>query len=103
MLRPGQTVALRSPPNEALIEAMLPDGYKAEPRPNGKDGHQDCRLKPMHGPGESYSDVIIRGARADGERALTPFCCAAFPSMRYRPGQCLETAPWSYLTCAPRC
>ena len=42
---------------------MLPDGYKAEPRPNGKDGHRDCRLKPMHGPIESYSDVIIRVAR----------------------------------------
>ena len=67
MLRPGQTVAPRSlPPHEALIEAMLPDGYKAEPRPNGKDGHRDCRLKPMHGPIESYSDVILRlaaGAR----------------------------------------
>jgi hypothetical protein len=49
MLRPGQTVAPRSlPPHGALIEAMLPDGYKAEPRPNGKDGHRDCRLKPMH-------------------------------------------------------
>jgi hypothetical protein len=63
MLRPGQTVAPRSPPHEALIEAMLPDGYRAEPRPNGKDGHRDCRLKPMHGPIESYSDVIIRVAR----------------------------------------
>jgi hypothetical protein len=47
MLRPGQTVAPRSlPPHEALIEAMLHDGYKAEPRPNGKDGHRDCQLKP---------------------------------------------------------
>jgi hypothetical protein len=64
MLRPGQTVAPRSPPHAALIEAMLPDGYKAEPRPNGKDGHRDCRLKPMHGPGQSYSDVILRGAHA---------------------------------------
>jgi hypothetical protein len=42
---------------------MLPDGYKAEPRPNGKDGHRDCRPKPMHGPIESYSDGIIRLAR----------------------------------------
>jgi hypothetical protein len=47
---------------------MLPDGYKAEPRPNGKDGHRDCRLKPMRGPGESYSEVILRLAKTARKR-----------------------------------
>jgi hypothetical protein len=50
---------------------MLPDGYKAEPRPNGKDGHRGCRLKAMRGPGESYSDVIIRLAKGEGGDLMT--------------------------------
>jgi hypothetical protein len=37
--------------------------------------------------------LIIRVARADGERALTPFCCTAFSSMRYRPGNASRRLP----------
>jgi hypothetical protein len=49
------------------IEATLADGYEAEARPDGKGGYlvtlpHDVldRLKAMRGPGESYSDVILR-------------------------------------------
>jgi hypothetical protein len=48
----------------------LPEGSKAEARPDGKGDYlvalPHCvidRLKALRGPGDSYSDVIIRIAR----------------------------------------
>jgi hypothetical protein len=57
---------------EALvaIAATLPDTREADARPDGKGGYLIVlphavldRLKAMRGPGESYSDVILRLAR----------------------------------------
>ena len=54
---------------EALdaIEATLPDGREADRRSDGKGGYFVTlphaavdRLKALRGPGESYSDVILR-------------------------------------------
>jgi len=65
---------------EALsaIAATLPDNREAERRPDGKGGflvtldHRLLdRLKAMRGPGESYSDVIIRLARGEGQRPMS--------------------------------
>jgi hypothetical protein len=60
-----------SPAAFAAIEATLPDDREAEARPDGKGGYLVAlphgvldRLGAMRGPGESYSDVIIRVARA---------------------------------------
>ena len=59
---------------EALsaIAATLPEGREADRRPDGKCGYSvtlPCamlnRLKSLRGPGESYSDVILRLATAD--------------------------------------
>jgi predicted CopG family antitoxin len=54
----------------AAIAATLADESRAETRPDGKGGflitlpHSVMdRLKALRGPGESYSDVIIRVAR----------------------------------------
>jgi hypothetical protein len=54
----------------AAIAATLPSGSKADVRPDGKGGYLITlpprvidALKAMRGPGESYSDVIIRIAR----------------------------------------
>jgi hypothetical protein len=50
--------------------ATLPEGLRAQARPDGKGGYlivlpRDVleRLKALRGPGDSYSDVIIRTAR----------------------------------------
>jgi hypothetical protein len=57
------------------IAATLPKGSKADARPDGKGGYLITlprsvidRLKAMRGPGESYSDVIVRLAK--GMRAV---------------------------------
>ena len=54
----------------AAIAATLPDGREAERRPDGKGAYfvtlpRDVldKLNYLRGPGESYSDVIIRVAR----------------------------------------
>jgi hypothetical protein len=54
------------------IEATLPEGREAEPRPDGKGGYfitlpRDVlnKLNDLRGPGEGYSDVILRLATAD--------------------------------------
>jgi hypothetical protein len=59
----------------AAIEATLSKGSKAEARPVGKGGlfvvidrRTGDRLGRLRGPGESYSDVILRIAKADGHR-----------------------------------
>jgi len=59
----------------AAIEATLSKGSKAEARPVGKGGlfvvldrRTVDRLGRLRGPGESYSDVILRIAKADGHR-----------------------------------
>jgi hypothetical protein len=51
----------------AAIAATLPETREADARPNGKGGYLVAllhaaldRLKAMRGPGESYSDVILR-------------------------------------------
>jgi hypothetical protein len=51
----------------AAIEATLPEGREAERRPDGKGGffitlpHDVLnKLNYVRGPGESYSDVILR-------------------------------------------
>ena len=56
----------------AAIEATLPDSREADRRPDGKGGFlivlpRDVinRLTAMRGPGESYSDVILRLATAE--------------------------------------
>jgi hypothetical protein len=58
----------------AAIAATLPAGRAADARPDGKGGYLFVlphalldRLKAMRGPGESYSDVILRLARGWGE------------------------------------
>jgi hypothetical protein len=55
----------------AAIEASLPEGREAERRPDGKDGYFITlphavlnKLNYVRGPGESYSDVILRLATA---------------------------------------
>jgi hypothetical protein len=57
---------------EALsaIAATLPEGREADRRPDGKCGYSVTlpramlnRLKSLRGPGESYSDVILRLAK----------------------------------------
>ena len=54
----------------AAIAATLPKGSKAEARPDGRGGYLVTldrnvldRLRAARGPGDSYSDVIIRVAR----------------------------------------
>jgi hypothetical protein len=61
----------------AAIEATLPEGREAERRPNGRGGYfitlpHDVlnKLNYVRGPGESYSDAIIRVARG---RPRPPF------------------------------
>jgi len=54
----------------AAIALTLPKGFDPEGRPDGKGGylvtldrHVVDRLAAMRGPGESYSDVILRLAK----------------------------------------
>jgi hypothetical protein len=61
-----------SPEAYAAIGATLPKGSRADARPDGKGGYLVTldrtvldRLRELRGPGESYSDVILR--LADGE------------------------------------
>jgi len=63
------TIAI-TPEAFAIIVATLPDGYKAELSSDGNGGFMITlpngildRLEVPRGPGESYSDVIIRVAR----------------------------------------
>jgi hypothetical protein len=55
-----------------LDRGTLVEGSKADARPDGKGGYLIVlshaildRLKTMRGPGESYSDVILRVARGE--------------------------------------
>jgi hypothetical protein len=66
------TIAI-TPAAFAAIEATLHEGLKADTRPDGKGGYLVTlphgvidRLAALRGPGESYSDVILR--LAEGER-----------------------------------
>ena len=54
----------------AAIAGTLPDGREADHRPDGKGGFFITlphgvvdRLKALRGPGQSFSDVIVRLAR----------------------------------------
>jgi hypothetical protein len=55
----------------AAITATLPEGLRAQARPDSKGGYLVTlprglldRLKAMRGPGESYDDVILRLAKS---------------------------------------
>jgi hypothetical protein len=53
------------------IEATLPVGFEREPDDNGErliwlEPHILAKLKALRGPGESYSDVILRIANEAG-------------------------------------
>ena len=63
------TISISAAAFEA-IKATLAKGSTADARPDGKGGYLIVlphavlnRLKAMRGPGESYSDVILRLAR----------------------------------------
>jgi hypothetical protein len=56
----------------AAIAATLPEDREANRRPDGKDGYRITfprdvlnALNYVRGPGESYSDVILRMAEGD--------------------------------------
>jgi hypothetical protein len=58
----------------AAIAATFPEEWRAEARPDEKGGYLLTLphsvidlLKAIRGPGESYSDVITRVARGEGE------------------------------------
>lgn len=55
----------------AVLAASLPTDKEADARPDGKGGFKItlphdilAKLRALRGPGESYSDVIVRIARA---------------------------------------
>jgi hypothetical protein len=64
------TARRRSHIDEALaaIAATLPEGLRAQVRPDGKGGYfitWHNKLNYMRGPGRSYSDVILELAAAE--------------------------------------
>jgi hypothetical protein len=68
-LRPLVTIAITAEAF-AIFVATLPDGYRAELRPDGNGGFVVTLpngildgLEVLRGPGESYSDVILRLGR----------------------------------------